>query len=109
MELSLARRLAIGWCLFMVVLLTLYQYVFNATGAPPVFLYLVFSGVWIFGAVMLYAWPTFGAAGTALYGVILGAQLLAAHGASTKNLLLALASFVGTALAVWVLAGLRGK
>ena len=86
----------------MAALLTLYQFA-PGFGHPPPHLYALFTGVWLFGAAMLWWFPTFGAAGTALYGLILGAQLLAAHETRTQNVVLAVASFVGAALAVAVL------
>lgn len=76
---------------------------------PPTALYLLFSGVWVFGAAMLWWFPTFGAIGTALYGVILGVQLLLMHGVSPMNALLALASFAGSAWAIGVLLELRRR
>jgi hypothetical protein len=91
----------------MAALLTLYQFA-PGFGHPPFFLYAIFTGVWLFGAAMLWRFPTFGAAGTALYGVILAVQLLAMHETRGQNVLLAVASFVGAALAVAVLVA-RGR
>ena len=85
----------------MVAFLALVQ--FGGFPHPPTFLYVLFSGVWVFGAAMLWWFPTFGAIGTALYGVILGVQLFAMHGFTPMNALLALASFTGSAWAVAVL------
>lgn len=85
----------------MVALLTIVQ--FGGFDHPPPFLYALFTGVWLFGAAMLWWFPTFGAIGTALYGLILGVQVLLMHGAEPMNVLLALGSFAGTGWAVAVL------
>lgn len=98
---------AAGWCLLMVAFLALIQ--FGGFPHPPTFLYALFSAVWLFGAAMLWWFPTFGVIGTALYGVILGVQLLLAHGVTGMNVLLALASFAGTAWAVAVLVERRAS
>lgn len=96
---------AAGWCLLMVALLSAVQ--FSGGPAPPLPLYLVFSGVWLFGAAMLLAFPRFGAWGTALYGVILGVQVINMHGGSPLNWLLAVGSFAGSGLALAYLMALR--
>lgn len=101
------QRVAAGWCLFMVLFLSVVQ--FSGGPSPPLPLYLVFSGVWVFGAVMLMTFPRFGAVGTALYGVILGVQVLQMHGGSALNWALAVGSFVGTGLAVAYLMVLRRR
>lgn len=99
----LLQRLAAGWCLLVAGLLTLYQFA-PGFGHPPFFLYAIFTAVWLFGALMLWLVPVFGAVGTALYGVLLGGQLLVAHDAGrAQNVVLALACFAGAALAVAVL------
>lgn len=90
----------------MAALLTVYQLA-PGFGHPPLALYLVFTGVWLFGAAMLWRFPVFGAAGTAVYGFVLGAQLLATHAARAQNVVLALASFAGALLAVAVLVARR--
>lgn len=95
---STLQKLAAGWCLLMAAALTLVQV--SPLPSPPVSLYLVFTGVWLFGAVMLWIVPVFGGVGTALYGAILGLQLFAAHGVTLQNGLLAFGSFVGTGLAL---------
>lgn len=92
------HRAAAGWCLLMAAALTIIQV--SPLPGPPLALYLVFTGVWLFGAVMLWVAPVFGAIGTAAYGVILGAQLFAMHGVTLQNGLIALGSFVATGLAL---------
>ena len=87
-------------------LLTLYQFA-PGFGHPPLHLYLVFTGVWLFGAAMLWRLPVFGAIGTALYGVILAFQLFAMHEARAQNVVLAVASLVGAALALAYLVARR--
>jgi hypothetical protein len=98
---TLRQRWAAGWCLLMVAFLAVIQ--FGGFDHPPLPLYLLFSGVWLFGAAMLWWFPTFGAIGTALYGVLLGVQLFLMHGLTPMNALLALASFAGSAWALSVL------
>ena len=95
---ELLRRAALAGCLAMAGLLTLYQLA-PGFGHPPLALYLVFTGVWLFGAAMLWRFPLFGGAGTAAYGVLLGAQLLATHATRAQNVVLAAGSFVTAALA----------
>lgn len=92
------QKVAAAWCLLMVAFLAVIQ--FGTDSHPPMFLFLIFSGVWLFGAAMLWWVPVFGAVGTALYGVILGVQLFVMHGFSGMNAALGAASFVGSALAV---------
>jgi hypothetical protein len=89
---------AAGACVLSVALLAYVQ--FATRTHPPATLFLLFAGVWVFGAVMLYAAPTFGAVGTALYGILLGADVLAMHGALALNILLAGVSFATSALAL---------
>lgn len=99
------QGVAAAWCLLLVLLLSIVQ--FFGASAPPLSLYLVFVGVWIFGAVMLYVAPRFGAWGTAAYGVILGIQVFRMHGGSALNWGIAIASFAATGLALAYLATLR--
>lgn len=82
----------------MVVLLTVVQV--TVATPPPLPLYAIFAGVWVFGAAMLYARPTFGAWGTALYGVIMGVQILNMHGRTALNSAIAIGSLGATALAL---------
>ena len=93
---------AAAWCVLMVVLLSIVQLVTQGPGMPPE-LWLVFSAVWLFGAAMLWWFPTFGAIGTAAYGLILTFLLYRAHGLGGLNILIAIGSIVGSALAVAVL------
>lgn len=95
---TLLQKAAAAWCLLMVAFLAILQ--FATASHPPLPLFLVFAGVWVFGAAMLWWVPRFGAVGTALYGVILGVQLFVMHGFSGLNAALGAASFVGSALAV---------
>lgn len=88
---------AAGWCLLMVAFLTVVQ--FGGGPSPPLALYLVFSGVWLFGAAMLLTFPRFGAAGTALYGVLLAVQVINMHGGSALNWGIAAGSLAGAGLA----------
>lgn len=96
------QKLAAAWCVVMVLMLGGIQLATPGTGMPPT-LWLVFSSVWVFGAAMLWWFPTFGAAGTALYGVILGVNVLTMHGGRSSTYLIALGSFFATALAIAVL------
>lgn len=93
------QRAAAAWCVLMVFLLAGIQLATPAAGMPPV-LWLVFSAVWVFGAAMLWWFPTFGAWGTALYGVILGVNVIQMHGTGVTTWLIAAGSFIGTALAL---------
>lgn len=93
------QRIAAGWCVLMVLLLSGIQLATPGAGMPPT-LWLLFSGVWVFGAAMLWWVPTFGAIGTALYGIILGVNVLQMHGGSLSTWLIAIGSFIGTAIAV---------
>lgn len=96
------QTIAAAWCVLMVLLLSVVQLTTPGAGMPPT-LWLLFSAVWVFGAAMLWWYPTFGAIGTALYGVILGYQVLNMHGATGTNFLIAVGSFLATALSVGVL------
>lgn len=103
------QKAAAAWCLLMVAVLTVYQFV-PGFGHPPMMLYLIFTGVWLFGAAMLWWVPLFGGAGTTAYGLLLGALLLMRHETRGQNVGLALASFVGAGLAAAMLvAWLRKK
>lgn len=102
------QRIAAGWCVLMVILLSAVQLTTSGPGMPPV-LWLVFSAVWVFGAAMIWWFPTFGAVGTALYGVILGVQVLRAHGGEPTNWAIAIGSFFATVLAVAILVELRRR
>ena len=93
---------AAAWCGLMVLLLGGIQ-LFNEGPGMPATLWLVFTAVWIFGAAMLWFYPLFGAAGTALYGVILGWNVLTMHGVRASTVLIAIGSFVATALSLAVL------
>jgi len=93
---------AAGWCVLMVLLLSGIQLTTTGPGMPAE-LWLVFSAVWAFGAAMLWWFPTFGAVGTAVYGILLTVLLQRAHGLGGSNALIAAGSLIGTALAVWVL------
>lgn len=102
------QTIAAAWCVLMVILLSAVQLATAGPGMPPI-LWLVFSAVWVFGAAMLWWFPTFGAIGTALYGVILGVQVLRMHGGEAMNFLIAIGSFLATALAVGVLVQRRAS
>lgn len=97
---SRPQSIAALWCVGMVLLLSAIQLFTSGPGMPPV-LWLVFSAVWLFGAAMLWWFPTFGAIGTALYGVILVVLLWRAHGLDGANVLIALGSVGGSAVALW--------
>ena len=94
----LLQRIAAGWCVLVAILLTIVQ--FSVRTPPPLPLYVAFCAVWLFGAAMLFAHPTFGAVGTAAYGLLLGTQLVSMHGTTTLNLGLAVACFAGSGLAI---------
>ena len=98
---------AAGWCLLMVALLTVVQ--FGGGPSPPLALYLLFAGVWLFGAAMLMTFPRFGAVGTALYGVILAVQVINMHGGSALNWIIAVGSLAGSGLALAYLMVLRRR
>lgn len=103
---STAQTAAAAWCVAMVLLLSGIQLFTSGPGMPPE-LWLVFSGVWLFGAAMLWWFPAFGAIGTAAYGVLLVFLLQRAHGLGGTNALIAIGSLVGAALAVWALVDRR--
>lgn len=69
----------------------------------PTPLLLLFSGVWLFGAAMLWWFPVFGAIGTAAYGILLSVALLRMHGGFALNMALAGGFLVGTLLALGAL------
>lgn len=93
------QKLAAGWCVLMVLLLSAIQLFTPGPGMPPA-LWLVFSAVWVFGAAMLWWVPTFGAIGTAAYGVVLTFLLYRAHGLGGTNALIAVGSLIATGLAI---------
>lgn len=103
---SRVQTWAAAWCVAMVLLLSGIQLFTPGPGMPPE-LWLVFSAVWLFGAAMLWWFPTFGAVGTAVYGVLLTYLLWRAHDLGGSNALIALGSLLGSALAVWALAERR--
>ena len=74
---------------------------------PPLVFFLVFAGVWLFGAAMLWWFPTFGAIGTALYGAILAVDLLSMHGRGVLNDALAVTSVAAAVLAIATLVARR--
>lgn len=88
---------AAAWCLLLALALVAVKL---AGWAIPAGLLVLFCAVWIFGAAMLWWAPTFGAWGTALYGILLSAALLRMHGAGALNLALCAGFLVGSALAV---------
>lgn len=105
MPLTPLRKSAIAWCVLMAVAIAASML---PTSAPLV-LTVVFAGVWLFGAAMLWQFPRFGAVGTALYGVVIAVDLVAMHGWSPLNVGLALGSLVGTVLSVLVFLELRRR
>ena len=76
---------------------------FGSATPPPLVLYLFFTAVWIFGAVLLWTTPKFGAYGTAAYGVILGIDILAMHATDAVVSAIAIGSFFATLLALGTL------
>lgn len=102
------QKLAAGWCVVMVLLLSGIQLLTRGPGMPPE-LWLVFSAVWLFGAAMLWWYPTFGAIGTAVYGVLLTVLLERAHGLGGTNMLIAAGSLVATAFALLTFLRLRRR
>lgn len=94
------QRLAAYWCLTMAALLLALVVLPPNLGIPP-FLAALFIGVWLFGAAMLWWYPTFGALGTAGWGILSGAQAIRAHGMeASQTITLVLGSFLGAALAL---------
>ncbi|HEX2022072.1 MAG TPA: hypothetical protein VHH36_05120 [Candidatus Thermoplasmatota archaeon] len=63
------RWTAQALCAFMAVVQVALQYGFGPNRAPAG-LFLLFTGLWIFGFAMLRLAPWFGAAGTAAWGLI---------------------------------------
>lgn len=99
------QTIAAGWCLLNAAVLTLLQ--FGGFPHPPLPLYLVFTGVWLFGAAMLWRFPVFGGVGTAIYGAFMGLQILLMHGGDPLNLAVSASSFVAAGLAAAFLAQRR--
>ena len=97
------QTIGAAWCVLMVILLSAIQLMTPGAGMPPT-LWFTFSAVWVFGAAMLWWFPTFGAIGTAMYGLILGVEVLVMHGGRTSTYLIAVGSFAATAIALAVLA-----
>ena len=71
-----------------------------APARPPLFLYVLFTAIWLFGALMLNVSPKFGAWGTGAYGVILGADVLAMHGPGWIDIAISIGCLVTAALAL---------
>lgn len=94
---STLQAFAALWCLLMAVALVGVKL---AGWAIPLPLLALFSGIWVFGAAMLWWVPAFGALGTALYGLLLSAALLSMHGAVALNVALSAGFVVGSLLAV---------
>lgn len=92
-------RVAAVACVAMILLLSAIQLFTRGPGMPPS-LWLVFGAVWLFGAAMLWWFPTSGAIGTGLYGVILVFLLWRAHGLSGVNALIGIGSLVTAGLAL---------
>lgn len=95
---KLVRRLAVAGCAINAVLLLLVQ--LAGPTKPPFWLFLIFFGVWAFGAIMLELMPKLGTVGTAVYGVVLGLDLISMHGASNLNIGLALSALATAGLSV---------
>lgn len=95
---------AIGVCLFMVLTLAALQFVLTPRTSAPTFLFVLFVGLWIFGAAMLARFPRFGAVGTALWGVLsaLGAWQTHAN-LDIENATLIFGSLAASGLAVGTL------
>lgn len=99
------RLATAGLALLMAVVLVLLQFVLTPETKAPTGLFLGFTGVWVFGAVMLVTFPTFGAAGTALYGILVAVGFYQMHGLrSGEDAVMILGSLAATALSIAVLA-----
>lgn len=92
-------------CVAMATFLILLQFVLTPDGALPRVFFLLFTTLWLFGALMLLAAPLFGAAGTALWGLVAGVQAVREHGlAAPEDAFNALGSLATAGLAAAYLA-----
>lgn len=88
----------------MVLVLALLQFVLTPRTSAPTHLFVLFVGLWVFGAAMLARFPRFGAAGTALWGVISALGAWQTHATlNAENLTLILGSLVASGFAVGTL------
>lgn len=98
------RFLTVAAALFMVVLQALLQFVLTPDTQAPWPLFLLFTGLWIFGAGMLMRFPRFGAAGTAAWGLLSAIGAWQTHAAiNLENTLLIAGSLIASILAVLTL------
>lgn len=101
-----SQRYAIAGAVFNVVLLVLFQFVLTPGEAAPLPLFLLFVGLWIFGAVMLVVLPTFGAVGTAAWGFLAAGAAWRTHASfDLEDVSLISASLGGGLLALGFLIG----
>lgn len=98
------RLAAAGLALAMAALLVVLQFVVTPLVKAPTPLFLAFTAVWVFGAVMLVTFPTFGAAGTALYGLLIAWGFWRMHGLrNVEDGLVIVGSLAAGALSAMVL------
>ena len=97
------QKAAAGWCVLMVILLAGIQLANPGPGMPPA-LWLIFSGVWIFGAAMLWWFPPSAPSARRSTGSSLVSNVFTMHGATASTWAVAIGSFAGTIFAVIVLA-----
>jgi hypothetical protein len=97
---DLLRRAALAGCLVMAAGIALLQLVIPPVRVIPWWLFAIFVGVWLFGALMLWLVPWFGAAGTAAWGVLAAVQAYRTHESlSPGNIFLIVGGLVVAALA----------
>lgn len=94
------RTAAIAVCIGMAVVIVALQFALTPDTRAPTFLFIVFTGLWAFGALMLSVAPVFGAVGTTLWGLISAVGAWRTHeGVSIENSILIGGSLAAAALA----------
>lgn len=98
---SRLQRLAVGATLLNVILLLLLQFVLTSGAGAPLPLFMLFIGIWLFGAAMLLVAPRFGAVGTAAWGLLAAGAAYRTHQSlDAANLTVILASLLAAVLAI---------
>lgn len=94
----------------MAVLLILLQTVLTPGREAPLPLFLLFTTLWGFGAVMLLVRPTFGAAGTTLWGLLSALGAARTHrGGGWEEVAMVGGALVAAALAMLTFLALRAE
>ncbi len=88
-------------CLFNMAVIAVLQFAITTGRGAPVALFLLFEGIWLFGAVMLLVAPRFGATGTAAWGILAAVAAYRTHRSlDASNTTILVASILGAVVAI---------